>query len=188
MPRLSFDSLVNLRNDLLEIIARIKVPKHQVFDSNWTVKDPEQFSDLLHDASKIPQTQFFTDFERFKASQNERQELRDTAHIKMTVPGRILQMVRTSVRLDNVPCSCMSSCLKSLTKCLLCYEETKQYKVRWIDAEDLGEIYISPTMMVDHFPYNVARALECCASAYGVDDQPTTAEHDKRIIFEEAKR
>ena len=30
VPRLSYDSLDSLRNDLVEIIARIKVPKHKV--------------------------------------------------------------------------------------------------------------------------------------------------------------
>lgn len=32
VPRLSYHSLVHLRNDVIEMIARIKVPKHEVFD------------------------------------------------------------------------------------------------------------------------------------------------------------
>eukprot|EP00984_Skeletonema_dohrnii_P003187 scaffold1062_cov98-Skeletonema_dohrnii-CCMP3373.AAC.4 len=34
IPRLSYQSLANLRNDVIEMIARIKVPKHQVFAKN----------------------------------------------------------------------------------------------------------------------------------------------------------
>ena len=33
---------------------------------------------------------------------------------------------------------------------------------------DLAEIFISPSMMVDHFPHNVARALECAAKSYDI--------------------
>jgi hypothetical protein len=36
------------------------------------------------------------------------------------------------------------------------------------DKEDLSEIFISPSMLVDHFPYNVARALECAANSYNI--------------------
>ena len=34
------------------------------------------------------------------------------------------------------------------------------------ENDDLAEIFISPSMMVDHFPHNVARALECAAKSY----------------------
>lgn len=34
VPRLSYHSLANMRNDVIEMIARIKVPKHQVFAKN----------------------------------------------------------------------------------------------------------------------------------------------------------
>lgn len=32
VPRLSYESLVNLRNDLVEMISSFKCPKHQIFD------------------------------------------------------------------------------------------------------------------------------------------------------------
>jgi hypothetical protein len=34
IPRLSYHSMVNLRNDVIEMVARIKVPKHDVFAKN----------------------------------------------------------------------------------------------------------------------------------------------------------
>jgi hypothetical protein len=40
--------------------------------------------------------------------------------------------------------------------------------VRWTEREDFGEIYISPSMLVDHFPYNVANALEVAAASYDI--------------------
>ena len=172
VPRLSYASLVNLRNDLIEMIARMKVPKHKVFDANLTPWKEQKLlhlpEKLLHDSDDIPSSQFYTEFEEMKMRQSTRRQERDLK-VNMTVPGRILQMVRTSTKYDNVPCSCIVSCVK----CIACYGETKNYKVRWTSAEDLSEIYISPTMMVDHFPYNVARALDVAADSYGVADQAT---------------
>ena len=46
--------------------------------------------------------------------------------------------------------------------------KTKKYKVRWTEAEDFSDIYISPTMLVDHFPYNIAHALEAAAESYNI--------------------
>ena len=46
--------------------------------------------------------------------------------------------------------------------------KTKRYKVRWTEAEDFSDIFISPTMMMDHFPYNIANALEAAAASYGI--------------------
>lgn len=133
------------------MIARIKVPKHKVFDSNFRHRTEELLlslpDKLLHNREEIPSSPFLTEFEEFKLKQVERQKDRDRQQINMTVPGRILHMVRTSAKLDNVPCSCLLSCIKCIACCGIRHE-TKKYKVRWTEAKDLSEIYISPTMMV----------------------------------------
>ncbi|KAL7540576.1 hypothetical protein ACHAXR_011065 [Thalassiosira sp. AJA248-18] len=191
VPRLSYESLVNLRNDLIEMIARIKVPKHKVFDANWTSWNEESILDLpeklLHNSGEIPSSKFFAEFEAFKARQTERQQ--ELFHVKMTVPGRILRMVRTSAKLDNVPCGCALSCLKCIVCCGIDHK-TKKYKIQWTEAEDLSEIYISPSMMSDHFPYNVARALNVAAESYGVADEVADlTERDQLVrILEGAKK
>jgi hypothetical protein len=46
--------------------------------------------------------------------------------------------------------------------------DTKAYKVRWGEKYDFSEIVVSPSMLVDHFPHNVARALECAAKSYDI--------------------
>ena len=108
----------------------------------------------------------------------------------MTIPGRIMHMVRTSEKMNNVPCDCLLSCCK----CVICCGQnptTTKYKVRWTEsAEDISGILISPTMMSDHFPYNVARALEVAAESYGVTDhdQNTTSRDELEKILEGAKK
>ena len=65
---------------LIEMVARIKVPKHKVFDSNytsWNEKSLPEFSDkLLYDRESIPSSKFFNDFEKFKRRQSDRQQER----------------------------------------------------------------------------------------------------------------
>jgi len=188
VPRLSYNALVNLRNDLIETIARIKVPKHNVFDAHLKPWNEQSLLDLpeklLHSSENIPSSKFYTEFEGFK-----RRHVGGQQHTNMTVPGRILQMVRTSTKLDYVPCSCVFSAIKCIACCGLRHE-TKKYKVRWTEAEDLSEIYISETMMDDHFPYNVARALDAAADSYGVVDRATDMHERDQLerILETAKK
>ena len=92
VPRLSYHSLVNLRNDLVEIIARIKVPKHQVFDSNYKHSNESTLAELpdklLYGREEIPASDFLSNFDEFKQRQIERQHERDRHNINMTLPGR----------------------------------------------------------------------------------------------------
>lgn len=151
VPRLSYRSLVNLRSDLFEIISRVKVPKHEVFDSNYKRLDETSVKNipdkLMHGKDEIPPSEFYNEFEKFKLRQEERHQERDIRqNIHMVAPGRILHMVRTSVKLGNVPCSCLLSC----TRCIVCCGgsvETKKYKLRWISADELSEIYICKYFM-----------------------------------------
>jgi len=191
VPRLSYESLSNLRNDLIEMIARIKVPKHKVFDSVCTPRTEKSLSSLpdrlLHGKEEIPESRFYTDFEDFKMRQSQRQAERDGLNVKMTVPGRILHMVRTSADLSHTPCNCLVSCAKC---CIRPCTERKKYKLRWTDAEDLSEIYISETMMFDHFPYNVAHALDVAAESYGIAGQANCVHERDQLenILEGAKK
>lgn len=76
VPRLSYNSLVNLRNDLIECIARLKVPKHEVFEANWKPWNEKSVLSLtekhLHGVEEIPRSQFLIDFETFKQKQEHR--------------------------------------------------------------------------------------------------------------------
>ena len=48
--------------------------------------------------------------------------------------------------------------------------------------------HTAPTMMSDHFPYNVSRALEICTDAYAVADQASSLHERGTQILEEAKK
>mmetsp|Transcript_15200 Transcript_15200/g.29639 ORF Transcript_15200/g.29639 Transcript_15200/m.29639 type:complete len:999 (+) Transcript_15200:251-3247(+) len=183
VPRLSFDSLINFRNDLIEMIARIKVPKHCIFQSHFMHMNEDSLVDLpakqLYEKENIPKSKFWTDFQNYKERQHQRMLRNNKRNCKMTIPGQIVHMVRTSTKLGNAPCGCLLSCCNTILSCGTT-RQTKKYKVRWTEAEDFSEIYISPTMMMDHFPYNVSHALEAAAASYGItSDQEREEEEEK---------
>jgi sn1-specific diacylglycerol lipase len=128
VPRLSYDSLVNLRNDLVEMISRMKRPKHRIFDANFSPRKESSllsFSDeYLHRQGQVPPSLFYSKFEEFKLRQRDRQRVR------MAIPGRVLRMVRISAKLDNVPCWPLPALAKCIVSCGIRHE-TKKYKLVW---------------------------------------------------------
>ena len=138
VPRLSYESLVNLRNDLVEMISRIKCPKHQIFDDMFIFKresDVLSYEDKhLHPKNEIPPSSFHSSFEQFKSKQRHRQGMR------MTIPGRIMRMIRVSTKLDNVPCWPLPRIAACIVSCGIRHE-TFKYKMVWTDPKDLAEIF-----------------------------------------------
>ena len=151
--------------------------QNKVFLSHFTPGSEKEVFDIvseqLYDENSIPHSKFWSDFGSYKAKQQQTMSNRRISerssmmYDNMTLPGQIVQMVRTSDDLSNDPCFCCVSCIKC-TACCGMPVDTKTYKVRWSEKEDFSEIYVSPTMLVDHFPHNVARALECAAKAYDI--------------------
>lgn len=124
----------------------------------------------LYNENSIPDSKFWADFGSYKSKQRQTissRRMSDESSTSMTLPGQIIQMIRMSDDLSNDPCFCCVSCIKC-TACCGMPLDTKTYKVRWSEKEDFSEIYVSPSMLVDHFPHNVGRALECAAKAYDI--------------------
>lgn len=127
VPRLSYDSLVNLRNELVEMISRMKRPKHHVFDANFTPRKESSvlsFSDEYLHMQEVPPSLFYSKFQEYKSRQ------RDRPRVRMTIPGRVLRMVRISAKLNNVPCWPLPALAKCIVTCGIRHE-TKKYKLVW---------------------------------------------------------
>jgi hypothetical protein len=58
-------ALVNLRNDIIEMIVRIKVPKHMIFEAHLLPWKEREVADLpkkhLYDKDKVPSSKFSQD-------------------------------------------------------------------------------------------------------------------------------
>eukprot|EP00804_Cyclotella_cryptica_P012618 CCRYP_020789-RA/>CCRYP_020789-RA protein AED:0.21 eAED:0.20 QI:0/0/0/1/0/0.1/10/0/507 len=70
VPRLSFASLVNLRNDIIEIIARIK---YKVFNAHFMPGNEKEVHSLankhLYHKDNVPNSKFWSEFESYKERQ-----------------------------------------------------------------------------------------------------------------------
>ncbi len=141
-------------------------------------------SEMIHKKDSIPQSTFYDQFTKYMELQKGRENM---MQVRMVCPGKICQLYRTSVKLSNVPCSSIIKCLKCATAaCGLA--GTQKYTVLWTEAEDLSDICISTSMMVDHFPYNVSRALQVAAESVNVFDIRTDELSTHEIMQEGEKK
>jgi hypothetical protein len=173
VPRLTVESIERLRDEILELIGRIKVPKSVVaqrFTENTFRACTEQetkdmvedidLTDILCDVNEVPDSEYQQQLRRFKEIQEERRQQRGTIRsIKLYPPGRILHLVKTGEK---------RSCTAGLAKILTCCTTNigSMYIPVWIDNHDLNEIVVGPRMATDHFPNRMRAILEDVASDF----------------------
>jgi len=188
VPRLSVASMEQMRNEVLDLIGRIKVPKMQVAKTvivqgvKKGIKDTddvgeitrENSSFLFNTGSVLTRTDFHVQLERFQEIQRRRKEARGVNRdIKLFPPGKIVHLVKTG---EN------SSCIHSMAKCLTCCTSNvgSEYTPVWADNADFNEILVSPTMGFDHFPNRVCVELEKVANHFGIDTSIGSTSYDKQ--------
>lgn len=179
VPRLSVDAIERLRDEVLELIGRIKVPKIEVagrfvhttlwgirLSSEHELEDKEalmkSIEDILHKPDEVPDSEFQQQLARFKAIQQERRQRRGTTRaIQLYPPGRILHLAKTGEA---------RSLASHLAKCVTCCTTNmgSRYVPVWINNDDLNEIVVSPTMGTDHFPNRMRSILEATAENFGL--------------------
>jgi sn1-specific diacylglycerol lipase len=181
VPRLSVDAMEHLRDEVLGLIGRIKVPKIEVARTvmngsgilgcgmciDRELEDQEHamqnIDDLLFSDDEIPDSNYRRQLDRFNAIQEERRLTRGTTRlVKLFPPGRMVHLVKTGEE---------RSCFHGLAKCLTCCTTNSgfEYTPMWVDNDDFNEIIVSPTMGADHFPNRVACMLERVASDFNLD-------------------
>lgn len=143
-------------------------------------------SRLIHEIDSIPQSIFFDQFTKYVELQKGREN--ELLQARMTCPGKICQLYRTSDTFNSIPCGSLIACLKCIPAACCGLSKTRKYTVRWTEAEDLSEICISSSMIVDHFPYNVARALQVAAESVGVYDISTADEINSTEVVQEGEK
>lgn len=170
IPCLSLQSMENLRNDVLDLVTRIKVPKKEVF--NICVANFLRRRDLtatatnekmLHHKTSIPVCEFSREVEEFKHLQETRKIERAMPNVQLYLPGRIVQMLK-------ITCSTKKTCAHGLFRCLTCgvTYRGKQYMARWAQRGDFLEVPISTHFISDHHPANVCCQLERIADSFGL--------------------
>lgn len=172
VPRLTRDSMERLRDEVLELIAQIKVPKIEVAQRllvhgdrrrDGTNHNEQRLDDILDHPEHVPDSEYRRQLERFKAIQLERRAARGCVRsIALFPPGRMVHLVKTGE---------IKSCWHGLAKCLSCFTTNSGYEYVpvWIHNDDLNEIVIKPTMGTDHFPNRIQFMLEQVANDFGLN-------------------
>lgn len=179
VPRLSLESMDKLRDDMLEGIGRLKVPKiqvarhavghygllacgtfcHRLFSDDQGAQDT---AELLHDPDNVPDSVFQEQLSRFREMQTERKNSRGVIRsTRLYPPGRMIHLAKIGEKL---------SCLHGCARCLTCFSTSfgSEYVPVWVRNDELHEIVVSPTMGTDHFPNRIRKILVDVASGHGI--------------------
>ena len=165
VSRLGLETLDILRDEVLALIARIKVPKYKVllaYLKRNTDDLPELIEKLMCKREHIPDNEFTRKLQQLKVSQERRRALRGEQAVQLYPPGRIVHLVRVSKG---------KTCLRCCCDCATCGNSSqgRVYVPKYAMNEDFKEILVANTMATDHFPNNIAHAVQYLADSFGVD-------------------
>jgi sn1-specific diacylglycerol lipase len=142
VPRLSVASLENFRDDVLEMIARSRVPKFKVLHPNPLDRAAASDKKLAHRRTSIPESSFYDQLKEFWAYHRDRKSERGERGIQLFVPGRRIVHMINAKRLK------------------VSDEGLATSTAIWAKREDFLEIQLSSSLVADHDPGTVTRELE----------------------------
>ena len=144
VARTSIEGFEELRNSILEMICRIKIPKHMVtkvsknYDDTTVDGLSEAIDHILYDKDDINDSKFKQEIDEFQKHQIELKEKNKESYIKLCPPGNIIQLFLTA----DVG---QSECITTHNG-----EEIGQYTARWANRSDFEKINISSHLISDH--------------------------------------
>jgi len=188
VSRLSVLALEDLRDEVLELVGRIKVPKYKVFEhflkgrdgrkgclrgSNEGNEDQESshYDDDLEELTQIidetlydvpPDTIYQRQLRDFLRVQAERKEVRgetNSRSLRMYPPGKMIHLLKTGEE---------GGCAHMVNKCLSCCTSNSGfvYTPVYISNDDLDEIVVTATMGTDHFIDRMCDELHKISNEY----------------------
>jgi sn1-specific diacylglycerol lipase len=184
VPRLSVLALEDLRDEVLELIGRIRVPKYKVFETFFRGRDGRRgclcgsdgdssglYFDDLDDLTQVIQgildetprdTLYYRQVQEFLHVQHSRKESRgetNSRRIKFYPPGRMIHLLKTGEE---------GGCTHFLTKVVSCCTSNSgfRYTPVYISNDDLDEVVVNGTMGTDHFIDRISDELQKVAMEY----------------------
>ncbi|KAL7533981.1 hypothetical protein ACHAXR_005566 [Thalassiosira sp. AJA248-18] len=175
IPRLSVDNMERLRDEVLHLIARVKLSKYEIAqrifwhglcgevelgDLDFLIQQNE---DMLYPHDGVPDSDFARQLQQFENMQRERRSNRGVARsIALYPPGKITHLVKTGQS---------KKCLHGIAGCITCGASNagSDYTPIQKENDDFNEIEISPTLWTDHFPNRVCNEIERIAKRFGID-------------------
>jgi hypothetical protein len=175
IPRFTREALDIFRDEVFEMIARIKIPKHQVgFNRNTDQQGRDALGEFLeqalHDRENIPRSTFYKQLEEFREYQTSKSQAARQNVVPLFPPGKIIQLLRTHGLEASSGGGCLACFFNSSTEAIGLKAEDKKemfsYTARWAEREDLGRIALSDHFLSDHKTMNIRSQLRELAEIY----------------------
>jgi len=136
--RINYENFEELRNGVLEMICRIKIPKDQVtkmikkYDDSSVEGLSKTIDEILYKKEEIKDSQFKRQVDDFLSFQSKLKEQHKEHYIKLCPPGSIIQLFRTKHIVNDFG------------------EEIGLHVARWAERSDFEHIELSPHFIFDH--------------------------------------
>ena len=170
IPRFSIESMSSFRDEILETVARIRIPKYTVMaNRNIDAFGKDMLCEFLGEAlfpkEEIPPTLFFENLKEFRSFKRKRYE-ELAIGIHLYTPGKIIQLIRTrSLKKKSGGRSCQDD-----TDVLFLFGQDFYYTARYVDRNELRRIVLSTHFLSDHETKNVRSHLVELAEVYKLED------------------
>lgn len=174
VPRISASTIRLLRDEVLDLIARIKVPKREIMKLRLTDTRLEDLhgglSAFLHEEGGNPESDYSRELTKFKDHLRSQQE-EDLRNCRLYPPGRIFHLVKTSERDRYREMLQGYFPVSNIFNFLTCnrYLPREEFTPRWADLEDFSEIIVSKTLVSDHMAEYIHGAIDSVAARFGID-------------------
>jgi len=151
VPRASLNALENLRLNMVEMIARIRVSKAEVLNEYaygcMAGDEDSRLDRMMFKEEDVPDNEFQQQYCEYRRQYDERKKGRGKSiEIEMFVPGKIVHLVHSGIT-----------------------DAKKEYTSRWANRLDFREIRISTHFLDDHNPHSVMRSIETEAQKFGLE-------------------
>lgn len=186
IPRISKESVEALRNDVLDMIARIKVPKYQVFKLQ-SLKKANHTETSLHDANDAilcdefenDTSEFRQQLNKFYAFQDELKRKDSSKYIQLFLPGEVVQLFGAGRRTSSPQANNSEEFGRGPAV------SNNTYTARFAKRKDFERIILSSHLMWDHDPVKVTRSLQEVASDFGLSPPYTIHKQEGAIQLKE---
>jgi sn1-specific diacylglycerol lipase len=172
IARMSIEGFEELRDSVLDMICRVKIPKYQVgrqakkHDLLTAEGVSQSINETLYDAEKIKNSAFKEQVEEFWSFQAKLRDERN--YVKLCLPGSIVHLFRTrinqsSIRMFDVGMLVGASEDHRKSDSEQNSEQSRRYTARWANRKDFEKIEISSHMLLDHSPIVVKNRIQAAA-------------------------
>jgi sn1-specific diacylglycerol lipase len=179
IARMSIEGFEELRDSVLDMICRVKIPKYQVrkqskkFDFTTKGGVAESIKEALYQKENVMNSRFKEQVEEFWKFQADLKTKTD--YVKLCPPGRIVHFFRTrSNRRLARSRDAQGNYLKNLDRVESDSKlgtTVRQYTARWAKRNDFEKIEISSHMLLDHDPIGVKVKIQKVArEQFGLKD------------------